>query len=169
MGVSRDTTIGAVMSLLRQEIESRKTALAMLEALVGRAASPTGPVTPASVAATDASNRIDHSGATAGSSSNATAETGSAGAGCIAGGPSSGKKPSIAIASVRILREAGRPMHGVHELVPALAARGFRIKYGSGLGTLLLRTGEIERTAPGTYAAIHPKGGGDVGATSSST
>jgi hypothetical protein len=64
-----------------------------------------------------------------------------------------GKKLSVGKASVEILRAAGRPMHGGRELIPALEAQGYRIKHkGAGMATTLLRTGEIERTSPGTFA-----------------
>ena len=57
---------------------------------------------------------------------------------------------------MEILREAGRPMHGLTELLPALEARGIKVKHTAGLATILMRTGMVERTAPGTFAV---KGG----------
>ncbi len=53
--------------------------------------------------------------------------------------------------AVEIIRAAGRPMHGLTEIIPALEARGLKFKNPSGLATALMRTGEIERTAPGTF------------------
>ena len=55
-------------------------------------------------------------------------------------------------AAVEILREAGRPMHGLDEVLPALEAMGYRPVSRAGFGTGLLRTGKIIRTAPGTFA-----------------
>lgn len=63
-----------------------------------------------------------------------------------------GKKPSIAAASLEILRQAGRPMHGLRELLPALEAMGLKVKHKAGLATILMRTGEVVRTSPGTFA-----------------
>lgn len=63
----------------------------------------------------------------------------------------------VAQAAADILREAGRPMHGLHEILPALRARGFAPKSRAGFATLLLRTGKIIRTAPGTYAYKAPE------------
>lgn len=51
-----------------------------------------------------------------------------------------------------ILREAGRPMHALNEVIPALEARGFTVRSKGGFATLMLRTGQVVRTAPGTYA-----------------
>jgi hypothetical protein len=63
-----------------------------------------------------------------------------------------GKKLAIGKAAVEILKTAGRPMHGIREVMPALEAQGYKIKHKAGLATTLLRTGEVERTAPGTFA-----------------
>jgi hypothetical protein len=67
-------------------------------------------------------------------------------------GKRGGKKLAIGKAAVEILRSAGRPMHGLREVMPALEAQGYKIKHKAGLATTLLRTGEVERTAPGTFA-----------------
>lgn len=61
-------------------------------------------------------------------------------------------KLSLAKAGVEILRAAGRPMHGGRELVPALEAQGYKVKHPNGLATTLMRTGEVKRTDPGTFA-----------------
>jgi len=61
------------------------------------------------------------------------------------------KGPSIASAVVAVLREVGRPMHGLDEIIPALAARGIHVKNKAGFATLLLRTRQIVRTSPGTF------------------
>ena len=63
---------------------------------------------------------------------------------------------SVGAAAVDILKATGRPMHGLREILPALLDQGYKIKHRAGLATTLLRTGEIERTAPGTFAV---KGG----------
>ena len=54
-------------------------------------------------------------------------------------------------------------MHGLDELLPALAARGYRVRNRSGFATILLRTGKIVRTAPGTYAYAAPVPANDAG------
>ena len=66
-------------------------------------------------------------------------------------------RSGVGRAAVEILREAGRPMHGLREIVPALEAKGFEFKTQAGFATTLLRTGYIRRTAPGTFA-YDPKG-----------
>jgi uracil phosphoribosyltransferase len=66
----------------------------------------------------------------------------------------------LALAAVEILRAAGRPMHGLHEILPALQARGFVLRSRAGFATTLLRTGQVRRTAPGTFAYA---GGADAG------
>jgi hypothetical protein len=53
-------------------------------------------------------------------------------------------------AAIEIIRAAGRPLHGLTEILPALEARGYRIER-SGLPTTLMRTKRIRRTAPGTF------------------
>ena len=63
-----------------------------------------------------------------------------------------GKKMSLAQAGVAILQAAGRPMHGGRELVPALEAQGHKVKHPNGLATTLMRTKQVERTSPGTFA-----------------
>jgi hypothetical protein len=57
---------------------------------------------------------------------------------------------TIAEIAVEILREAQRPLHGGTELLAQLEARGVKVR-PSGLATSLLRTGEIERVARGTF------------------
>jgi hypothetical protein len=54
-------------------------------------------------------------------------------------------------AAIEILRRAGRPMHGLSEIVPALQAAGYHV-HAHGLATTLLRTGLVERTGRGTFA-----------------
>jgi hypothetical protein len=58
----------------------------------------------------------------------------------------------IATTAIDVLRDAGRPMHGLSELLPAIEARGVHIASRAGFATSLLRTDKITRTAPGTYA-----------------
>jgi hypothetical protein len=53
-------------------------------------------------------------------------------------------------------------MHGGRELVPALEAQGHKVNNPNGLATTILRTGEVERTSPGTFAY---KGGGKAAAS----
>jgi hypothetical protein len=73
------------------------------------------------------------------------------------------KRHGIGAAAVDVLRDTGRPMHGLDELLPALAARGYRVRNRSGFATILLRTGKIVRTAPGTYAYAAPVPANDAG------
>jgi hypothetical protein len=47
-------------------------------------------------------------------------------------------------------------MHGLREIIPALESQGYRLKHRAGLATTLMRSGVVERTAPGTFAV---KGG----------
>jgi hypothetical protein len=58
--------------------------------------------------------------------------------------------------AVEILRSARRPMHGLHEIVPELARRGFVVRSRAGFCTALLRTKRVVRTAPGTFAYAEP-------------
>jgi hypothetical protein len=62
------------------------------------------------------------------------------------------KKRSIGIAAASILRDAGRPMHGLDEILPALVASGYEVKRREGFATTLLRVRGIVRVAPGTFA-----------------
>lgn len=62
------------------------------------------------------------------------------------------RETGLVRAAVAVLKAAGRPMHGVSEVIPALEAQGYRVKHRSGFSSLLLRTGEVLRTAPGTFA-----------------
>jgi hypothetical protein len=67
---------------------------------------------------------------------------------------------SAAKTAVEILREAGRPLHGLREIVPALMARGYSIS-PAGLPSALIRFPEVVRVAPGTFAY---QGGGEAAA-----
>ena len=123
MRVSPDMTVGALAATIRKEIEERKTFLAMLDAVMAQGVSPSTPYTGSSaVPITSAERRRG------------------------------GKKPSVAAASLEILREVGRPMHGLRELLPAVEARGLKVKHKAGYATTLMRTGQIDRVAPGTFA-----------------
>ena len=115
MRFSAQTTIGAVVTTLRREIDERKTLLAMLEAITA---------TGASAPAETIRRRRNRS--------------------------------PIVVASLEILRDAGRPMHGLTELLPALEARGLKLAHPASLATALMRSGEVDRPSPGTFAA---KGG----------
>ena len=65
--------------------------------------------------------------------------------------------------TIEIIRAAGRPLHGLREIVPALQARGLKPRSTAGLATTLLRTGAIERTAPGTFGLkVGARGSGDA-------
>jgi hypothetical protein len=64
----------------------------------------------------------------------------------------SARKKGAGLAAVEILRAAGRPMHGLGEILPALHTSGYEINSKAGLPALLLRTGQVRRTAPGTFA-----------------
>lgn len=127
MHVDSGASIGSVIALLRKEIAERQTALYMLEALIAGGTSPASaangvPLPPLPVAA--------------------------------ASGPQRRKRPtqSIARAAVELLRATGRPMHGLREIIPALEAQGYKFKHKTGLATTLMRTGKVDRTAPGTFA-----------------
>ena len=66
--------------------------------------------------------------------------------------PAAPRGESVGSAVIAVLREVGRPMHGLGEIIPALEARGVMIKNKAGFATALLRTRKIVRTAPGTFA-----------------
>jgi hypothetical protein len=133
MRVSPETPIGVTLTLLRKERDERNTAIAILEALIAQGVSPSSPVNVAGV------TPITTVGV---------------------GGKKyrAGKKgrQSVASAALAILRAAGRPMHGLREIVPALEAQGYKLKHKAVLATTLMRSGDVERTAPGTFMA---KGG----------
>ena len=61
------------------------------------------------------------------------------------------KKKGIGLAAVEIIQAAGRPMHGLDEILPALVARGYEVKRREGFATTLLRIRGIRRVAPGTF------------------
>jgi len=63
----------------------------------------------------------------------------------------------IYAAALEILRAAGRPMHGLSEILPALEARGLVVSRYALAGNLM-RTGAVERTGRGTFGL---KKGGD--------
>ena len=128
MHLNPGMTIAAAIAAMQREREALGTAIAVLQALIAGGVSPTV-----------ALGAPDGGGATITSATAGYARRG-------------GKRPSIGQASIEILREAGRPMHGLRDLVPALEARGVKMKHTAGLATILLRTKEIVRTAPGTYA-----------------
>jgi hypothetical protein len=62
------------------------------------------------------------------------------------------KRTGMGAAAVEILREGGRPMHGLGEILPALKARGFDVSRRAGFASVMMRNPEVVRTAPGTYA-----------------
>src|SRR5579884_4313785 len=68
------------------------------------------------------------------------------------GETSTPRKSGVAAEAVEILRSAGRPMHGLREILPELQRRGFVPGSRAGFATALLRTGNVIRTAPGTFA-----------------
>jgi hypothetical protein len=125
MRVTPDVTIGVLATALQKEIDEKTTFLAMLKAVMAQGVSPSTPY-------------------------------GAGGGGSVvpitSGKRRRGKKPTIAAASLEILRAAGRPLHGLREILPALEAQGIKIKHKAGLATVLMRTGEVERTSPGTFA-----------------
>jgi hypothetical protein len=59
---------------------------------------------------------------------------------------------SFARAAIEVLKVTGRPVHGTRELLPVLEVLGYTLKHRSGLPTVLMRTGQVERVAPGTFA-----------------
>jgi len=132
MRVSPETPIGVTLTLLRKERDERNTAIAILEALIAQGVSPSSPVTVAGV--TPVITTVGGKKYRAGKKGRA----------------------SVASAALAILRAAGRPMHGLREIVPALEAQGYKLKHKAGLATTLMRSGDVERTSPGTFMA---KGG----------
>jgi hypothetical protein len=136
MKLDSGLTLKAAIASMQKEREALGTAIAMLQALIATGVSASSPFNGSAL-----HNTAPVSGKRA---------------------RRGGKKPSIAHASIEILREAGRPMHGLREIIPALAARGVKVKQKASLATILLRTGEIERTSPGTYGL---KGGNPLSRT----
>lgn len=67
-------------------------------------------------------------------------------------GPEVRGSRGMGAAAVEILRAAGRPMHGIRDILPALEAQGYRLPSKAGFATTLMRTGQIVRVAPGTFA-----------------
>jgi hypothetical protein len=131
MRVSPETPISVVMTTLQKEIDERKSMLAMLQALVASGASPSAPFTNGGVGAPIITSGIRKRG--------------------------SKRVGGVGAAAVQVVRAAGRPLHGLREIIPALEAQGYKIKHRAGLATTLLRTGALERVAPGTFGL---KGGG---------
>jgi len=62
------------------------------------------------------------------------------------------KRSGMSAAAVEILREVGRPMHGLGEILPALKARGFDVSRRAAFASVMMRNPAVVRTAPGTYA-----------------
>jgi hypothetical protein len=124
MRVSPEMTVGALAASVRKEIEERQAFLAMLEGVMANGVSPSTPFPNGAANGVQAGGRPRRGG----------------------------KKQSIAVASLEILRQAGRPLHGLRELLPQLEAQGLKVKHKAGLATVLMRTGQVERTAPGTFA-----------------
>lgn len=71
--------------------------------------------------------------------------------------PSPRTRTGLSQAAVEILQKAGRPMHGLREILPALEARGFAVSK-KGFATALIRSGRIRRIAPGTFAYVEEGG-----------
>jgi hypothetical protein len=92
MRVTPDVTIGVLATALQKEIDEKTTFLAMLKAVMAQGVSPSTPY-------------------------------GAGGGGSVvpitSGKRRRGKKPTIAAASLEILRAAGRPLHGLREILPA--------------------------------------------------
>ncbi len=128
MHMNAQTPIGVAITLLRKEIDERKTALSILEALVAQGVTALPAVANGAGPASRGGRRR--------------------------GGR--GGKQTVGQAAVAIMRAAGRPLHGLREIIPALEAQGYKISHRAGLATTLLRTGEVVRTSPGTFAV---KGG----------
>jgi hypothetical protein len=63
------------------------------------------------------------------------------------------KSMTVAAAATQVLKEAGRPMHGRRELLPALLHRGVKVDETT-LPVAAKRSKNIERTAPGTYRYV---------------
>ena len=134
MRVTEQVPIGTVMAMLRKRIEDMQSALAVLEALVA-GGTETAPMEYVSWTVP-----IPGPGSVEPTRKRRRR-----------------KRMSVGDAAVELLRAAGRPMHGLREIVPALLADGFKIANPSGLATSLMRTGLVVRTAPGTFGL---KGGG---------
>jgi hypothetical protein len=66
--------------------------------------------------------------------------------------PTPARRTGMTAAAVEVLREVGRPMHGLGEILPALKARGFDVSKRAGFASVIMRSGQVVRVAPGTYA-----------------
>jgi hypothetical protein len=66
----------------------------------------------------------------------------------------------IGYEAAKILREAGRPMHAMREIHPALAAKGIKCAK-AGLATSMTRSGLCQRVGRGLFA--HIEGGVEEG------
>jgi hypothetical protein len=62
-----------------------------------------------------------------------------------------GPPQSVGAHAVDVLHTAGKPMHALREILPALLARGLKVSKQS-LPTTLGRQKELRRTARGTWA-----------------
>jgi hypothetical protein len=129
--VNKNMTIAAAISALKKEAAERLSAASILEAVTASGVSEVGVSEPAP-ASNDGRRR--------------TRRKRGEGAGRVA---------------VEIIRNAGRPLHGLTEIVPALEARGIKIR-SSGLPTCIMRTGQAIRVAPGTYGLKNGTGGPSV-------
>jgi hypothetical protein len=58
---------------------------------------------------------------------------------------------SIVSSALSILREGGRPMHALSEILPALEAKGHTGVQISNLYSMIMRSGHAVRTAPGPF------------------
>jgi hypothetical protein len=74
--------------------------------------------------------------------------------------PRATSRSGLGAEAIEILRAAGRPMHGLHELLPELERRGYTMRSRGNLAGALLSTKRITRTAPGTFA-LKPNGSAD--------
>jgi len=115
------TPIGEVIAALEREIEDKRRTLATLKALLVGA--------PREVRITENGPVIAVLGGNAGAH----------------------KVMTVGGAAVEILRDAGRPLHGLRELLPMLQERGVKVDKNT-LPTALGRQTVLKKVEPGVWA-----------------
>jgi hypothetical protein len=119
-------TVRDAIALLEAEIAEKKTLLAALKSAVGAP------------------------------KSNGAAETSGGALGGQAALPSARQVPAgrplpLPAAAALALKEAGKPMHALHELLPLLAGRGVKVS-NTTLPTALSRAKNVRKISPGVWA-----------------
>jgi hypothetical protein len=128
------TRLGAAKAKIRRQVEDLQRLLIQLEAMT--ASSP-------STTSTTSTTKQRKQGFPSGTPTSA----------------STLRNRGIGQAALEVLRQAGRPMHGLREVLPIIEQQGFHVRSRSGFATLLVRTGQVVRVAPGTFAFRGLKGG----------